>query len=65
MQEWSQVPLDMVLILEHSDHYSLQVNKPMTLDQFNTSLTNYLQSLPSQSMQEFLDEYNDLDDFDN
>ena len=65
MQEWSQVPLDMVLILEHSDHYSLQVNKPMTLDQFNTSLTNYLQSLPSQSMQENLDEYNDLDDFDN
>jgi hypothetical protein len=65
MQEYAQVPEDMILILEHTDHYSLQVKIPMTLEQFNVSLTSYLQTLPSMSMQEFFEFYNDPDDFDN
>ena len=65
MQENSPVPKDMVLFLEHSDHYSLQVAVPMSLADFNYNLTEYLKSLPSMSKQEFIEFYNDVDDQDN
>ena len=65
MQEASKVPQDMVLILEHTDHYSLQVSKPMSLDEFNNALTEYLSGLPSMSKEEFVEFYNDVDDQDN
>jgi hypothetical protein len=65
MQEASNVPKDMILILEHSDDYSLQVSRPMTLADFNNALTEYLRSLQSMSTEEFIEFYNDIDDQDN
>lgn len=65
MQEGTTVPDGMCVYLEHSDHYSLQVTRPITLEQFNTQLTEYLQSLPALTKQEFIDAYNDIDDQDN
>ncbi|KAJ3239123.1 hypothetical protein HDU81_006454 [Chytriomyces hyalinus] len=65
MQEGTPVPKSFVVIHEHSDHYSMQVAEPMSLNDFNGKLTAYLESLPSQSKQEFLDQWNDEDDQDN
>ena len=65
MQENSPVPDDMVLILEHSDHYSLQTSKEVSLNDFNSKLTEYLQSLPSLTKEQFVEFYNDVDDQDN
>lgn len=65
MQENSPVPKGMVLILEHSDHYSLQTSVEETLSEFNSKLTDYLTSLPSLTKAQFEEFYNDVDDQDN
>jgi hypothetical protein len=65
LQENLQLPDGLVVIHEHSDHYSLQTTRPVRLEDFNRHLTEFLQSLPSQSKQEFIDEYDDIDNQDN
>ena len=40
------IPPELVLLHEHSDHYSVQPASPMTLAQLNTALTRFL-SQPS------------------
>ncbi|KAJ3402891.1 hypothetical protein HDV05_008164 [Chytridiales sp. JEL 0842] len=65
LQENSLLPEDLVVFHEHSDYYSMQVAKAMSLGQFNQRLTEYLMTLPSQSKSEFMEWYNDVDDQDN
>ena len=65
LQEFSDIPDGMQLFHEHTDHYSMQVSREMSLFDFNQRLTDYLMSLPSQSKEEFIEQYNDLDDQDN
>ncbi|KAJ3288515.1 hypothetical protein HDU79_004789 [Rhizoclosmatium sp. JEL0117] len=65
MQENLKVPEGMVLIHEHSDHYSMQVAEPMSLEAFNGKLTRFLETLPKQTKQQFLDEWYDEEEGDN
>ena len=65
LQEATPLPEGTVLFHEHSDHYSLQVEKPMMLEDFNEKLTAYLKTLPAVTKQDFLEAYDDLDDQDN
>ena len=65
MQENSRVPEGMMLILEHTDHYSLQTSIEQSLADFNAKLTEYLKSLPSLTKEQFQEFYNDVDDQDN
>ena len=65
MQEASKLSEDLCVFHEHSDHYSLQVTREMGLEEFNGKLTEYLKSLPSNSKEEFLEWWDDVDDQDN
>jgi hypothetical protein len=63
----TQIPDKLILIHEHYDHYSLQAREPVTLEDLNTLLTSFLQSVRTFTKNEFLDLFNneDPDDFDN
>ena len=65
MHEGMELPSDFVLYHEHTDHYSLQTSKDISLQDFNMKLTVFLKSLPSQTKSQFLEELEDEDDFDN
>lgn len=65
MQEHLNLPDGLVLLHEHSDHYSLQTSVPVPLDKLNQKLTEFLQTLPSQSKEEFIEWFDDVDDQDN
>ena len=65
LQEATALPEGTVLFHEPSDHYSLNVEKPMSLEDFNDKLTEYLKTLPAVTKQDFLEAYDDLDDQDN
>ncbi len=60
-----ELPPHLILYHEHTDHYSLQTSEPVTLDEFNGRLTEFLQTLPSLSRKQFLWEFFDEDDQDN
>ena len=49
MQKGMQLPEPLVVYHEHTDHYSLQTQKTIKLLEFNEILSNFLQSLPSQT----------------
>lgn len=59
------LPDKLLLLHEHSDHYSMQVREPMSLDDFNQTLTLFLKTLPSQTKEQFLAARNDEEDQDN
>jgi hypothetical protein len=65
LQEGTRLPDGLVILHEHSDHYSLQVSEEMTLTAFNSKLTAYLESLPNVSKDAWLAAYDDIDDQDN
>lgn len=65
LQENLSLPNGLVVIHEHSDHFSLQTTHPIRLEDFNRQLTDFLGQLPSQTKQEFIDEFDDIDDQDN
>eukprot|EP00052_Salpingoeca_macrocollata_P033836 m.9700 g.9700 ORF g.9700 m.9700 type:complete len:149 (-) comp5621_c0_seq1:86-532(-) len=56
LQVGLRLPSHFVLLHEHSDHYSLQTTEPVTLDQLNERMTEFLQALPAVSREEFFDE---------
>ena len=64
MHEGMEVPKEFVLIHEHSDHYSMQTSEPIDLQSFNDKLTKFLQNLPSQTKEQFIEQYDDVDDQD-
>jgi hypothetical protein len=59
-----QLPPELCVFHEHSDHYSLQTTKPVTLDTFNQILTEFLMSQPKQTKEQFINQLNDPDDYD-
>lgn len=60
-----EVPKDMALYHEHTDHYSLQTDVDIPLEEYNEKLTSLLQSLPAQTKEQFLEMLNDDNDQDN
>lgn len=50
---------------EHSDHYSMQPTKPISLSDYNKALTAFLKTLPSVSRDEFLAQLDELNDQNN
>ena len=65
IQEGTTMPSGLVLIHEHTDHYSLQVSEQMLLTEFNAKLTAFLQTLPHATKDAWLAAYDDVDDQDN
>lgn len=65
LQENLKLPDGFIVLHEHSDHYSLQTTEPISLENFNRKLTEFLQTLPSQTKEAFIDEYDDIDNQDN
>ena len=65
IHEGLELPKDFLLFHEHTDHYSLQTSKDITLKDFNEKLTFFLKSLPNQTKTQFLQQLDDEDDFDN
>lgn len=61
----SVVPEDFVLLYERSDHYSLQVSRPMPLSEMNDRLTEFLKSLPTMTRESYLKGLEDEHNFDN
>jgi hypothetical protein len=60
-----ELPENLCIFHEHSDHYSLQTTVPMSLEEFNQSLTQFLGTLPRQSKEQFLEQMMDDNDQDN
>lgn len=60
-----ELPKGLVVYHEHSDHYSLQTSEPISLTMFNERLTKFLQELPAQTKEQFLNQMEDIDDQDN
>ena len=65
LQEYMELPKGLVILHEHTDHYSLQTSEPIPLADLNKKLTDFLGSLPSQTKQEWIEQYDDEDDQDN
>ncbi|CUF53889.1 Hypothetical protein, putative [Bodo saltans] len=65
MLEGSPVPAGLVVLHEHSDHYSLQTSEPITLDALNAKMTEFLKTIPSQTREQFFAQMADEDDQDN
>ena len=58
------IPDGFVVLHEHSDHYSLQVTRPVPLAVLNGRLTKLLESLPQQTGEQYLAERASDDDQD-
>lgn len=65
MHEGLTLPDPLVVFHEHTDHYSLQTSQALSLDEFHSVLTKFLESLPSTTKEQFFDQLNDDDDQDN
>ncbi|WOO78417.1 uncharacterized protein LOC62_02G001964 [Vanrija pseudolonga] len=60
------LPEGLVVLHERTDHYSLQTTVPLTLAQFNDTLTEFLRSLPRPATKaQILEWLEDEDDQDN
>jgi hypothetical protein len=53
------LPEGLIVFHEHTDHYSMQTTVPIPLDEYNNKLTAFLESLPWQTKDQFIEEYND------
>lgn len=66
MHEGLLLPESLVVYHEHTDHYSMQTQTPMSLGEFNTALTDFLKSLPPpMTREQFFAAMDDEDDQDN
>jgi hypothetical protein len=65
LHEGLTLPKGLVVLHEHTDHYSLQTALPIPLDEFNGKLTEFLKGLSSVSKEQFLKSIEDEDDQDN
>jgi hypothetical protein len=66
LHEGLLLPPGLVVFHEHTDHYSMQTDAPISLDALNAKLTELLQSLPPpQTRDQFFAADNDEDDQDN
>jgi hypothetical protein len=65
MHEGLVVPDGLIVLHERSDHYSLQTDEPVTPDTFNKRLTAFLETLPHQTLGQFVEQMQDIDDQDN
>ncbi len=61
----TQVPQDFVLLHEHSDHFSLQVSRPMPLPEMNQRFTDFLKMTPMVTRANYLAALDDPDNIDN
>jgi hypothetical protein len=59
------LPSGLIVYHEHTDHWSLQTSEPIALAAFNEKLTAFLETLPSQTRQQFLEQLEDEEDQDN
>ncbi|KAF9347040.1 hypothetical protein BGX26_001445 [Mortierella sp. AD094] len=56
--EGTELPDGLVMLHEHSDHYSLQCTRPMPLDKLNSILTTFFkEKCECFTLQEFFDEF--------
>lgn len=60
-----ELPPELVVYHEHTYHYSLQTSEPIRLEAFNKRLTEFLESLSSQTREQFLKQMEDINDQDN
>ncbi|CAB9505359.1 expressed unknown protein [Seminavis robusta] len=65
MQEGMDMPDGLIVLHERDDHYSLQTDEPVTLETLNERLTEFLETLPSQTRDQFVEQLEDPDDQDN
>lgn len=65
LMEGLQIPEGLVLIHEHTDHFSLQTAVPIPLAELNKKLTDFMATWPVQSREDFFRQLNDPDDQDN
>ena len=59
------LPDDLVVIHEHTDHYSMQTTVPVSLPDLNAKMTELLSKCMCVTREEFLARLEDLDDQDN
>lgn len=59
------LPKGLVVIHEHTDHYSLQTTEPVTLPELNERMTKLLASCMHSTREQFLEAQNDENDQDN
>jgi hypothetical protein len=57
------IPDDLILLHEHSDHYSLQTSSPCTERQLNQRLQNFFMNLPQMDKPTFFKTYGSGDTF--
>lgn len=66
MHEGLLLPEPLVVCHEHTDHYSMQTQTPISLVEFNAALTDFLNSLPPpMTREQFFAAMDDEDDQDN
>lgn len=60
-----QLPPTLVVLHEHTDHWSMQARVPMPFADFNHELTKLLEAAPKQTREEFIAAADDEDNQDN
>ena len=65
LQEGTRLPDELVILHERDDHYSFQTTEPVTLEDLNVRLTDYLEQCPKQTKEQFIEQMEDFDDQDN
>lgn len=65
LQEGMDMPKGLVVLHERDDHYSLQTDEVVELQVLNERLTKLLESCPSQTRDQFVEQLEDPDDQDN
>lgn len=64
-QEGMDMPDGLIVLHERDDHYSLQTDEPIALDELNQKMTRLLETLPSQTKEQFIEQLEDENDQDN
>jgi hypothetical protein len=65
LSEGLELPSGLVVLHERDDHFSLQTDEPITLETLNERLTNLLVQCPTQTLQQFIAQLEDVNDQDN
>jgi hypothetical protein len=65
LPEGLELPSGLVVLHERTDHYSLQTDEPISLETLNERLTNVLLQCPTQTLEQFIAQQEDPDDYDN
>jgi hypothetical protein len=65
LQEGLTLPEGLIILHEHSDHYSLQTDRPILLETLNEKMTSLLNECPTQTLPQFIAQLEDYDDQDN